>query len=80
INTKTDLGHSACIMTDSARAARKFAREVDVGNVGVNVGVPQPYAFFPLGSKRQSFLGTAKTRMASMRLFMDEKTVTARWV
>ncbi len=79
INTKTDLGHSACIMTESGRHARKFAREVNVGNVGINVGVPQPYAFFPLGSKRKSFLGGAKSRMASMRLFLDEKTVTARW-
>jgi malonate-semialdehyde dehydrogenase (acetylating)/methylmalonate-semialdehyde dehydrogenase len=80
INTKTDLGHSACIMTQSGRDARKFASEVIVGNVGINVGVPQPYAFFPLGSKRRSFLGGAKSRMASMRLFLDEKTVTARWV
>ncbi|MGB6068452.1 MAG: aldehyde dehydrogenase family protein [Desulfomonilaceae bacterium] len=80
INTKTDLGHSACVMTGSGREARKFAREVNVGNVGINVGVPQPYAFFPLGSKRKSFLGGAKSRMASMRLFLDEKTVTARWV
>jgi malonate-semialdehyde dehydrogenase (acetylating)/methylmalonate-semialdehyde dehydrogenase len=80
INTKTDLGHSACIMTGSAKAARKFTREVNVGNVGVNVGVAQPYAFFPLGSRRASFLGNAKSRLASMRLFMDEKTVTARWV
>jgi len=80
INTRTDLGHSACIMTESGRTARKFAREVNVGNVGINVGVPQPYAFFPLGSKRKSFFGGAKSRMASMRLFLDEKTVTARWV
>ena len=80
INTKTDLGHSACIMTASGKNARKFVNEVNVGNVGVNVGIPQPYAFFPLGSRRQSFLGRAKSRMASMRLFMDEKTVTARWV
>ncbi|MEN8243846.1 MAG: aldehyde dehydrogenase family protein [Thermodesulfobacteriota bacterium] len=80
INTRTDLGHSACIMTESGRHARKFAREVIVGNVGINVGVPQPYAFFPLGSKRKSFMGGAKSRMASMRLFLDEKTVTARWV
>lgn len=79
INDKTDLGHSACIMTESGRHARKFAREVIVGNVGINVGVPQPYAFFPLGSKRKSFMGGAKSRMASMRLFLDEKTVTARW-
>jgi malonate-semialdehyde dehydrogenase (acetylating) / methylmalonate-semialdehyde dehydrogenase len=80
INTKTDLGHSACIMTESGRHARRFAREVNVGNVGINVAVPQPYAFFPLGSKRRSFMGGAKSRMASMRLFLDEKTVTARWL
>ena len=80
INSGTDLGHSACIMTESGRNARKFAREVIVGNVGINVGVPQPYAFFPLGSKRKSFFGGAKSRMASMRMFLDEKTVTARWV
>jgi malonate-semialdehyde dehydrogenase (acetylating)/methylmalonate-semialdehyde dehydrogenase len=80
INTKTNLGHSACIMTTSAKNARKFIREVNVGNVGVNVGVAQRYAFFPLGSRRDSFVGSAKSRLASMRLFMDEKTVTARWV
>jgi len=80
INTKTNLGHSACIMTTSGRNARKFTREVNVGNVGVNLGVAQPYAFFPLGSRRESFVGTAKSRLASMKMFMDEKTVTTRWV
>lgn len=80
INTKTNLGHSACIMTTSGKNARKFMREVNVGNVGVNMGVAQPYAFFPLGSRRDSFMGTAKSRMASMKMFMDEKTITARWV
>ncbi|MEW5899825.1 MAG: aldehyde dehydrogenase family protein, partial [Bacillota bacterium] len=52
INTKTNLGHSACIITSSGKHARQFIREVNVGNVGVNVAIPQPYAFFPLGSRR----------------------------
>jgi len=80
INTKTNLGHSASIMTQSGKNARKYIREVNVGNVAVNVAVAQPYAFFPLGSRRESFVGTAKSRMASMRMFMDEKTVIARWI
>ena len=80
INTKTDLGHSACILTSDGRAARKFIREVNVGNVGVNLGIPQPYAFFPMGSKRESFFGIAHSRIDSFRLFMDQKTVTVRWV
>jgi malonate-semialdehyde dehydrogenase (acetylating)/methylmalonate-semialdehyde dehydrogenase len=75
-----DQGHSACIMTADGKSARKFVKEMDTGNIGVNVAVPQPYAFFPLGSKKQSFLGVAKSRLASMRLFLDEKTVTSRWV
>jgi len=74
------LGTQRVSMTANGKNARKFIREVNVGNVGVNVGVAQPYAFFPLGSRRKSFVGTAKSRMASMRMFMDEKTITARWV
>jgi len=73
-------GHSACIMTASGKNARKFVKEIETGNIGVNVAVPQPYAFFPLGSKKQSFLGSAKSRYASLRMFLDEKTVTSRWV
>ena len=80
INTKTNLGHSAAIMTTNGKHARKFIRECNVGNVAVNLGVAQPYAFFPLGSRRESFVGSAKSRMASMRMFMDEKTVVSRWV
>jgi len=80
INTTTNLGHSACLITESGKNARKFIRECNVGNIGINAGIPQPYAFFPLGSKRQSFFGNAKSRMDSVRLFLDQKTVTVRWV
>lgn len=80
INTKTNSGHSACILTSSGNNARKFAREADVGNIGINLGIPQPYAFFPLGSKRDSFFGIARSRMDSIRLFLDQKTITSRWV
>ena len=76
----SNYGHSACIVTKNGIAARKFIREVEVGNVGVNAGIPQPYAFFGLGSKKDSFFGSAKSRMDSINLFLDDKTVTLRWV
>ncbi|GAB6143580.1 aldehyde dehydrogenase family protein [Desulfocicer niacini] len=79
INNKDNYGHSACIFTQQGSVARRFIKEADVGNVGVNVPVPQPYAFFPLGSKNDSAQGTAKSRIDSMRLFLDQKTVTERW-
>jgi malonate-semialdehyde dehydrogenase (acetylating)/methylmalonate-semialdehyde dehydrogenase len=79
INNKDDYGHSACIFTRDGYIARKFMKEADVGNIGINVPVPQPYAFFPLGSKNESALGLAKSRIDSMRLFLDQKTITERW-
>jgi len=75
-----NYGHSACIVTESGKAARKFARECEVGNVGINAGIPQPYAFWGLGSKKDSFFGNSKSRMDSIKMFLDEKTVTTRWV
>ncbi len=79
INNKDNYGHSACIFSPSGAPARRFMKEADVGNIGINVPVPQPYAFFPLGSKNESALGVAKSRIDSMRLFLDQKTVTERW-
>lgn len=79
INNKDDYGHSACIFTRDGSTARRFIKTADVGNVGINVPVPQPFAFFPLGSKNESAQGTAKTRIDSIRLFLDQKTVTERW-
>jgi malonate-semialdehyde dehydrogenase (acetylating)/methylmalonate-semialdehyde dehydrogenase len=80
INNKDAYGHSACIFTRDGYAARKFMKEADVGNIGINVPVPQPFAFFPLGSKNESAFGLAKSRIDSLRLFLDQKTVTERWV
>ena len=79
INNKDAYGHSACIFTRDGHIARKFMKEADVGNIGINVPVPQPFAFFPLGSKNESALGVAKSRIDSLRLFLDQKTVTERW-
>lgn len=80
INNNTNYGHSACIVTNSGKNSRKFVCECNVGNIGINAGIPQPYAFYPLGSKRESFFGMAKSRIDSVRLFLDQKTVTERWV
>ncbi len=79
INNKDDFGHSACIFTRDGHHARKFMKKADVGNIGINVPVPQPFAFFPLGSKNESAFGVAKSRIDSLRLFLDQKTVTERW-
>ena len=48
IVNRSSFGHSAVIYTESGHAARHFARRVNVGQVGVNVGTPAPIAFYPV--------------------------------
>ncbi|PJF45251.1 MAG: methylmalonate-semialdehyde dehydrogenase (CoA acylating), partial [Candidatus Thermofonsia Clade 3 bacterium] len=42
-----EYGNMACIFTSSGAAARKFRYEAEAGNIGVNIGVAAPMAFFP---------------------------------
>jgi malonate-semialdehyde dehydrogenase (acetylating)/methylmalonate-semialdehyde dehydrogenase len=79
INRNTPYGNAASIFTSNPNTARRFVLDVNVGNVGVNIGVPQPMAYFPLGGRKQSFFGTAHSRVDTIRFFTDHKIVTTRW-
>jgi malonate-semialdehyde dehydrogenase (acetylating)/methylmalonate-semialdehyde dehydrogenase len=62
INTKTNLGHSACILTSSGSNARKFTRAVNVGNVGINVGVSAALCILPAGLQKGIVCGNSKIK------------------
>jgi len=79
INKNTPYGNAASIFTSNPTYARRFVLEVNVGNVGVNISVPQPMAYFPLGGRKQSFFGAAHSRVDTIRFFADHKLVTTRW-
>ena len=40
------FGNGTAIFTESGWAAREYQNRVQVGMVGINVGVPVPLAFF----------------------------------
>ncbi len=50
-------GNAASIFTTSGATARQFRYEVNSGNVGINIGVPAPMAYFPFSGWRESFFG-----------------------
>ncbi|KYH36063.1 MAG: hypothetical protein AYL30_008520 [Candidatus Hecatellales archaeon B24] len=75
VNNSSSYGHSASIFTSNINYARDFRRAVNVGNVGINVAIAQPYAFFPLGSRKESFFGGVHSRIDAVRLFTDVKMV-----
>jgi malonate-semialdehyde dehydrogenase (acetylating)/methylmalonate-semialdehyde dehydrogenase len=73
-------GNSAIIYTQGGRAAREFAAQVDCGEVGVNVGLAAPMAFFPFGGRKESFLGVLHGQgQDAVDFFTDKKIVIQRW-
>ena len=73
-------GNMACIFTSSGAAARKFRHEVEVGNVGVNLGVAAPIATFPFSGWKQSFFGDLHGQSHdAIDFFTQKKVVIERW-
>jgi malonate-semialdehyde dehydrogenase (acetylating)/methylmalonate-semialdehyde dehydrogenase len=73
--------HNAdAIFTSSGRTAREFKYRVKSGNVGINVGIVAPMAFFPFSGMRDSFFGILHTQgKEAIRFFTESKVVIERW-
>jgi malonate-semialdehyde dehydrogenase (acetylating)/methylmalonate-semialdehyde dehydrogenase len=68
------------IFTQNGSAARKFAREVRCGMVGVNVGVPAPMALFSFSGWNRSFFGDLHVQgIEGVMFYTRQKVVLSRW-
>ena len=73
-------GNMACLFTSSGAAARKFRYEADAGNIGINIGVAAPMAFFPFSGWKDSFFGTLHGQgNHAVEFFTQTKVVVERW-
>lgn len=73
-------GNQASLFTSSGAAARKFRYEVQAGNVGINIGVAAPMAFFPFSGWKESFFGDLHAQgMDAVEFFTQKKVVIERW-
>ena len=79
INGNTNFGNMACIFTTNGRTAREFRRRVEAGNIGINLGVAAPIAFFPFGGRRDSFYGVLHPQIDTIDFFTDRKFIVSRW-
>ena len=68
----------ASIFTTDGRVAREFRRNVHAGNVGINIGVAAPSAYFLFGGMRDSFFGVLHPQIDSVD-FADCKMTISRW-
>lgn len=73
-------GNSGCIFTKSGAAARRFRHEAMVGNIGVNIGVAAPMAFFPFSGWKGSFFGDLHAQSHHcIEFYTQTKVVVERW-
>lgn len=73
-------GNMACLFTSSGSAARKFRNEAEAGNIGINIGVAAPMAFFPFSGWKESFFGTLHGQSNhAVEFYTQTKVVVERW-
>lgn len=74
-------GNMACLFTKDGSAARRFRYEADAGNIGINIGVAAPMAFFPFSGWKESFFGTLHGQgKHAIEFFTQTKVVVERWL
>lgn len=73
-------GNGTSIFTGSGAAARKYQREIEVGQVGINIPIPVPLPFFSFTGWKGSFMGDLHAYgKQAVRFYTETKTVTSRW-
>jgi len=80
ILSRSKYGNMASIFTSDGNAARKFRYEAPAGNIGVNIGVAAPMAYFPFSGWKDSFLGVIHGQGAdAVEFYTEKKVVIERW-
>ena len=63
---RSPYGNQASLFTSSGAAARRFRYEAPAGNIGINIGVAAPMAYFPFSGWKDSFFGICMRRAAML--------------
>ena len=74
------FGNGDSIFTTSGKSAREFQYGINSGNVGINIGIVAPMAFFPFSGMKESFFGVLHTQgKEAVRFFTESKVIIQRW-
>jgi methylmalonate-semialdehyde dehydrogenase [acylating] (EC 1.2.1.27) len=78
---RSRYGNASSIYTSSGYYAREYVKRIKAGNVGVNIGVAAPIAFYPFAGMKDSFFGDLHPQggLDHILFFTDSKVVISRW-
>ncbi|HZQ25343.1 MAG TPA: CoA-acylating methylmalonate-semialdehyde dehydrogenase [Terriglobales bacterium] len=78
--SRSPFGNQASLFTSSGSAARKFRYEAPAGNIGINIGVAAPMAYFPFSGWKDSFFGVMHGQgRDAIEFYTEKKVVIERW-
>jgi len=73
-------GNQASLFTSSGASARRFRYEAPAGNIGINIGVAAPMAYFPFSGWKDSFFGIMHGQgRDAIEFYTEKKVVIERW-
>ncbi|HXS95698.1 MAG TPA: CoA-acylating methylmalonate-semialdehyde dehydrogenase [Candidatus Limnocylindrales bacterium] len=74
------FGNATAIFTNNGKSAREYSSRIEVGMVGVNVGVAAPMAFFPFAGWKASFFGDLHAHgKDAIGFYTEQKVIMSRW-
>jgi len=77
---RSAFGNQASLFTSSGAEARRFRYEAPAGNIGINIGVAAPMAYFPFSGWKNSFFGDLHGQgRDGVEFYTDKKVVIERW-
>jgi len=77
---QSPFGNATSIFTGSGKAAREYSSRIEVGMIGVNVGVAAPMAFFPFAGWKNSFFGDLHAHgKDAVAFYTEQKVIMSRW-
>ncbi len=77
---RSPYGNQASLFTSSGSAARRFRYEAPAGNIGINIGVAAPMAYFPFSGWKDSFFGVLHGQgRDAVEFYTEKKVVIERW-
>jgi malonate-semialdehyde dehydrogenase (acetylating) / methylmalonate-semialdehyde dehydrogenase len=77
---RSPFGNQASLFTTSGAAARRFRYEAPAGNIGINIGVAAPMAYFPFSGWKESFFGILHGQgRDAVEFYTESKVVIERW-
>jgi malonate-semialdehyde dehydrogenase (acetylating)/methylmalonate-semialdehyde dehydrogenase len=78
--SKSAYGNAASLFTTNGAHARRFRHAAPAGNIGINIGVPAPVAYFPFSGWKESFFGDLHGQgRDAIEFYTDKKVVIERW-